>query len=81
MDSHHRAMQIRISAMTKLHDDFPCKGRPSRLNISHETNTGDDEMNSGTFDWIEALIAIDARRLAAQPKPTKKTSKDKGAKS
>ena len=38
-------------------------------------------MNSGTFDWIEALIAIDARRLAAQPKPTKKTSKDKGAKS
>jgi hypothetical protein len=29
-------------------------------------------MNSGTYDWIEAMMAIEAKRLAAQPKETKK---------
>jgi hypothetical protein len=29
-------------------------------------------MNSGTYDWVEAMMAIEAKRLAAQPKKTKK---------
>jgi hypothetical protein len=37
-----------------------------------ETHTEDDDMNSGTYDWVEAMMAIEAKRLAAQPKKTKK---------
>ena len=40
-----------------------------------DTHTGDDRMNSGAFDWVEALIAIEAKRQAAQPKPTKEGKK------
>jgi hypothetical protein len=38
-------------------------------------------MNSGTFDWVDALVKIEEKRQAAQPKPTKKARKVKGANS
>jgi len=28
-------------------------------------------MNSGTYDWVEAMMAIEAKRLAAQTKKGK----------
>jgi hypothetical protein len=40
----------------------------------HRNEDGDDDMNnnSGTFEWVDALVKIEEKRLAAQTKQTKK---------